>query len=207
MKKIIIVICLFIMTLQLKSYDSEMYIKGSIEKIEGSFITVITDNQKETFKLAPKWYLMENGYGVKEGEKVEIKYRKVNNVNSITEVTKNRKVYKFTDAKGEFLWKRGGIGVKEDKNTQNTVKVSDSNGTAQSEGAAVQTVNQVTQQMGRPVTGQTGISTTEGKQGPVYIKPEDGFQTGGKNGNIGKESGGKGGREKREINSSEGRNR
>jgi hypothetical protein len=199
MKKIILVICLFITTLQLKAYDNDMYIKGSIEKIDGSFITVIIDNQKEIFKLAPKWYLMENGYGVKEGEKVEIKYRKVNNVNSITEVTKNRRVYKFTDAKGEFLWKRRGIGVKESKETQNTVKVSDSNGTAQSEGATVQ--------MGRPVTGQTGISITEGKQGPVYIKPEDGFQTGGKNDNTGKESGGKGGREKREINSSEGRNR
>ena len=125
MKKFLILICLFMISLSLFAVEADITVRGSVEKIDGSFITVIIDNKKEVFKLAPKWYLMENGYMVKEGETVNIRYRKVNNVNSVTEVVKNKRVYKFTDKKGEFLWKRGGIGGKEEDATAKVWNVSD----------------------------------------------------------------------------------
>ncbi len=199
MKKFLILICLFMISLSLFAVEADITVRGSVEKIDGSFITVIIDNKKEVFKLAPKWYLMENGYMVKEGETVNIRYRKVNNVNSVTEVVKNKRVYKFTDKKGEFLWKRGGIGGKEEDATAKVWNVSDSTSGVVSTGGG---------QIG-PNSGPLNISTG-GQTGPQYIKPIDGGKVndfgreGGKVNDFGKDGGG---RERRDIGELQGRER
>lgn len=199
MKKILFFIYLFVLVI-VSAADEDIVISGNVEKIDGSFITVNVNNKKEILKLAPKWYLMENGYFVKEGENVQIKYRKVNNVNSVTEVVRNRKVYRLTDGKGEFLWKRNGIGGRDTGTSSKTWNSSSSNTTTVENNSHISTGNTGTVIGGVGTGGIVGPSIGGGDIGHgTMIKPMDGStQTGGKINDFGREHGGMGGKRESE---------
>lgn len=197
MKKMILAIYMFIVLIA--SADEEMAVNGNVEKIDGSFITVVVNNKKELFKLAPKWYLMENGYFVKEGETVKIRYRKVNNVNSVTEVVRNKKTYKFTDGNGEFLWKRSGIGGKDSETSSKTWQVTGNNTVQGDKPASISgngSTSTVTSTSTNTVTGvQQNQQMFDGHHGSIIgnqqgtiLKPRDDFHNSGREGSFGREN-------------------
>lgn len=191
MKKMILAI--YMLIILIVSADEEMAVNGNVEKIDGSFITVVVNNKKELFKLAPKWYLMENGYFVKEGETVKIRYKKVNNVNSVTEVVRNKKTYKFTDGNGEFLWKRSGIVGKDSETSSKTWQVN-GNTTVQGDKPSSISGNGSTSTVTSTNT-TTGLQQNQqmsdghhgsiiGNQQGTVLKPRDDFHNMGREGGF-----------------------
>lgn len=111
MKKVSYVLFLFILIFgSYFALEKELkFIKIKVEKVEGSVLKGRFDNKSIELKLAPTWYLIENGYVFVKGDELQVKYISNKNVNTVTEIIKGKKTMKFIDEKGEFLWKRGGI--------------------------------------------------------------------------------------------------
>lgn len=109
MKKLIIALLLIILFAPaFCGEEKDEYLKGTIEKVENNIISVKIENKTEIFRIAPRWYILNNEYNFQIGDEIKIKYIEMNSMKHITEIVKGDKKYKFTDSNGEFLWHRKG---------------------------------------------------------------------------------------------------
>lgn len=109
MKKMLLLIFLLINIISF-GFDEKTFMNCSIEKIQGSFISVKLNNNKvEIIKLAPPWYIEQNGILLNYGEKIQIKYIEINSYKVVTELIKQDISYRFIDEEGEFIWTRKGM--------------------------------------------------------------------------------------------------